>query len=117
MIDTGLREGTLVVAVHDVVDFTVVGQVTEKLVPCAARLVIVDVREMTPALTDITPSLVEPVRTMAAKTKPLRWAFVVGRLTVRRALRQLCAGTNIGVHLSIDAALAALSPLEAATDG
>lgn len=114
-VEVSQREDALVLAVHDVVDIARVGRVTERLEASeGAGMVILDVRAMTVAPADTAASLVDRVRPLAANTKPLRWAFVVGRLTARRILRELCADTNIGVHLSIDSALARPIPLEGA---
>ena len=69
--------------------------------------VIVDVAAITMAPSEGVELLVAQVRAAAAARRSHRWSLVAGRLTARRILRRLCAGSAVGVYPDIDTALAA----------
>lgn len=102
--------GGLVVAVQDVSQLDVVRHMAAQLAPSAAAAVVVDVSAVTMAPSDGAEQLVGGIRAAATECRSHRWSLVAARLTARRILRQLCAGTTIGVYPNVDAALAAVPP-------
>lgn len=102
--------GGLVVALEDVSQLEVVSHLVGHLASSPPAAVVVDVSAMT-----MTPSggagvLAGRMRAAAAEYRRHRWSLVAARLTARRILRPLFAGTAIGVFPTIDAALAAVPP-------
>lgn len=102
--------GGLVVAVQDVSQLDVVSHLAGQLAPSSAAAVVVDVSALTMTPNGGAELLARWVQVAAAECRWHRWSLVAPRLTARRVLRQLIAGTAIGVYPSVEAALAAAPP-------
>lgn len=100
--------GGLVVAVQDVAQVDLVKRLASQLDPSPPTAVVVDVSAMTMAPREGVEQLVSRLREVSAECRGHRWSLVAGRLTARRILNQICAGTALGVFPNVDAALAAL---------
>ncbi len=109
--------GALVVAVQDVSQLDVVSRLAGQLGASPAAAVVVDVSAMTMTPNGGAEVLAGRVRAAAAECRWHRWSLVAARLTARRILRQLFAGTAIGVFPTVDAALAAVPPGLTSTTG
>lgn len=107
----------LVVAVQDVYQLDVVSRLAGQLGPSPAAALVIDVSGMTMTPSGGAEVLAGRVRAVAAECRWHRWSLVAARLSARRVLRQLLAGTAIGVFPSVDAALAALPPGLTSTTG
>lgn len=109
--------GGLVVAVQDVSQLDVVSRLAGQLGPSSAAAVVVDVSAMTMTASGGAEVLARRMRAAAAECPWHRWSLVAARLTARRILRQLFAGTAIGIFPTVDAALAAVPPGLTSTPG
>lgn len=109
--------GGFVVEVHDIGELDVVHHLAGQLGAGPSAAVVVDVSGMTMAPIGGVEQLVGRIRAAASEGRSLRWSLVAARLTARRLLRQLCAGSTIGVFPDVDAALAAMPPGLASTSG
>jgi len=97
------RDAGLVVTVHDADELPALERLAGLLAEGAR--VVVDVSAVTVAPADDARTLVDGVRAAALASSGLRWSLVATRLSARRVLRQLCAGSSVDVFASVDAAL------------
>jgi hypothetical protein len=98
-------DGGVVVTIHDPAELPLLGRMAST-VGGADAAVVLDVSNLT-----ITPHsgaelLVDAVRSISAPSTG--WSLVATRLTARRALRQLFAGSDVRVYPSISMAIAAM---------
>lgn len=99
----------LLLTVHTLDEMTVLEHVSAHLAGDDDLAVVIDVSELTMAPPAGVEQLVADVRNAAAETRN-QWSLVSGRSTARRILRHLLAGSAVGVHPTVDAALLALRP-------
>lgn len=103
------REGGYVVTVHDPAELPLLGWMADRVGDVDGS-VVVDVSSLTIAPHAGADALVDAVRAIAAAATGQRWSFVATRLSARKVLRRLCAGSTVHVYPSVGIALAATVP-------
>lgn len=101
------QPGGVVVALQHTAEADLLARVVHQLGAGRDTSVVVDVTALTMAPLDGVDTIVAQVCAAAAAGQSQRWSLVARRLTARRILRQLCAGSAIGVYPDVDQALAA----------
>jgi hypothetical protein len=101
------RSTGFVVTIHDPAELPALGRVAAAAPGGAGTAIVVDVSGLTIAPPGAAQALVDAVRVAAVERTGQRWSLVANRLSARRVLRSLCAGTSVRVFPSVDMALAA----------